>query len=339
MAFQTLSSILDLPTLPNLPDFEFRAPTHADIPALYDLLLAVERADDCELVTTLEDFTRQFDDPWSRPDTDALLAWTSDGQLAGYTRTFQNPQPEDEVRCFLVVQVHPVARDSQLDEVLLDWADARGRERLLAIVGDVSRVLRFGLPDNLMQRRAQLERRGYTVVRYFNRMERDLNEPIPAVQLSDGLTVRPFTPDLNDRVLAAFNEAFRDHWSFDAVTADEWQQFFIERTSFRPDLSAIVMDGEEVAGFSLNGMSPEENTRRGRSEGWVEELAVRRPWRKRGVATAMLYAAMHAFKAAGLKHAMLGVDTENLTGALRVYENAGFRPVKRYVQYQKVVEA
>jgi ribosomal protein S18 acetylase RimI-like enzyme len=48
---------------------------------------------------------------------------------------------------------------------------------------------------------------------------------------------------------------------------------------------------------------------------------------------------MHAFKAEGLKHAMLGVDTENLTGALHVYENAGFRPVKRYVQYQKVVEA
>jgi mycothiol synthase len=95
------------------------------------------------------------------------------------------------------------------------------------------------------------------------------------------------------------------------------------------------MSGNEVAGLSLNCISPEENARRGRSEGWIEELAVRRPWRKRGVATALLCASMHAFKAEGLQHAMLGVDTENLTGALRVYGRVGFKPVKRFLQFEK----
>ena len=85
-------------------------------------------------------------------------------------------------------------------------------------------------------------------------------------------------------------------------------------------------------------LSPEENARHGRSEGWIEELAVRRPWRKRGVATALLCASMHAFKAEGLQHAMLGVDTQNLSGALRVYENVGFKSIKRFTQFQKTVE-
>src|SRR5512143_2516346 len=95
------------------------------------------------------------------------------------------------------------------------------------------------------------------------------------------------------------------------------------------------MAGKEVAGFSMNGVSAERNARQGRSEGWIEELAVRRPWRRRGVATALLCASMHAFKAEGLQQAMLGVDTENLTGALRVYEHVGFKPVKRFIQFEK----
>jgi ribosomal protein S18 acetylase RimI-like enzyme len=158
------------------------------------------------------------------------------------------------------------------------------------------------------------------------------------VQLPADLALRVYTPELNDAVHAAFNEAFRDHWSFDPITAEDWQQFIIGRTNFRPDLTYVVMAGDEVAGFSINGVSPEENARHGRSEGWVEELAVRCPWRKRGVATALLCASMHAFKAEGLQHAMLGVDTENLSGALRVYERVGFKPIKRYIQFQKAVE-
>jgi mycothiol synthase len=184
-----------------------------------------------------------------------------------------------------------------------------------------------------------LERRGFGVVRYFYRMQRDLSEPIPAVQLPADLALRVYTPELRDAVHAAFNEAFRDHWSFDPITAEDWQQFFIGRSSFRPDLTYVVMDGDEVAGFSINGVSPEENARHGRSEGWIEELAVRRLWRKRGVATALLCASMHSFKAEGLQHAMLGVDTQNLSGALRVYEGVGFKPIKRYIQFEKRIES
>ena len=61
-------------------------------------------------------------------------------------------------------------------------------------------------------------------------------------------------------------------------------------------------------------------------------------WRKRGVATALLCATMHAFKAEGLQEALLGVDTQNLSGALRVYERVGFKPIKRFMQYEKAVE-
>ncbi len=345
MLTQVLSSAtLELPALPATFEFEFRALRRDDVPVLYEMLLAVEQADDRDLVQTLADLQREFDDPWSNAEVDSLAAFTLDGQLAGYARTFQNPQPENEVRCYLSVEVHPAQRANGLEDALLDWAEERGRQRVLLTAGGTARVLRFGILDSQTKQQAQLEQRGFSVVRYFYRMQRDLSEPIPAVQLPADLALRVYAPqaggpELSDAVHAAFNEAFRDHWSFDPVTAEDWQIFFIGRSSFRPDLTYVVMDGDEVAGLSINGISPEENARHGRSEGWVEELAVRRPWRKRGVATALLCASMHAFKAEGLQHAMLGVDTQNLSGALRVYEGVGFKPIKRYIQFEKRIES
>ncbi len=335
---QNSTSTLELPALPALPDYEWRAPRREDVPALFEMLLAVEQADDRDVVATLEDMQREFDDPWSQPETDALLALAPDGRPAGMARTFQNPQPEDEVRCYLWIEIHPAQRATELEDALLDWAEERGRQRLLAVPGDRSRVLRSGIQDTQTKRQVQLERRGFGSVRYFYRMQRDLSEPIPAVQLPNDLALRVYTPELSAATLRAFNEAFRDHWSFDPVSHEDWQMFFVGRSSFRPDLTYMVTDGAEVAGFSFNEISPEENARRGRSDGWVAELAVRRPWRKRGVATALLCATMHAFKAAGLQHAMLGVDTENLSGALRLYQRVGFKPVKRFIQFEKAVE-
>jgi mycothiol synthase len=339
MFTQTLSTTLVLPALPALPEFEFRALRRDDVPALYELLLSIEQVDERDLVQTLEDLQREFDDPWSNAEFDSLAAFALDGQIAGYTRTFQNPQPEAEVRCSIDVEVHPAQRASGLDDALFEWAEARASQRVCMVPGNRSRVIRSGAFDTQIQQQAQLARRGFGSVRYFYRMQRDLSEPIPAVQLPADLALHVYTPELSDALYAAFNEAFRDHWSFDPVTAEDWQIFFVGRSSFRPDLTYVVMNGDEVAGFSLNGISPEENARHGRSEGWVEVLAVRRPWRKRGVATALLCASMHAFKAEGLTHAMLGVDAENPTGALRVYESVGFKPIKRYIQFEKQSEA
>ena len=113
MLTQISLATLELPVLPALPEFEFRALRRDDVPALYELLLAVEQADDRDLVQTLEDLQREFDDPWSNAEVDSLAAFTPDGQLAGFARTFQNPQPEGEVRCFLMAEVHPSQRASR----------------------------------------------------------------------------------------------------------------------------------------------------------------------------------------------------------------------------------
>ena len=64
---------------------------------------------------------------------------------------------------------------------------------------------------------------------------------------------------------------------------------------------------------------------------------MRRPWRGRGLATALLVRGMIAFRAAGMDAASLGVDTENPTGAVGLYERVGFTVNRRFVRLRRVV--
>jgi len=335
MTAQLETTIQSLPAPLNWPEHIWRPMRREDVPAVHAMLLAVEKTDDRQIAGTLEDAVREFDDPWCNHETDSLLALAPGGQAIVFARTFQNPQPEEENRCFLWVEVHPDRRGRGLEAFMLDWAEARAHQRLIAADNDLPSVMRTGVQDNQVERIALLEARGYRRVRYFYRMRRDLHQPIPDKLLAEDLSLRTYSPELSRAVLDALNEAFRDHWSFETITDEDWQKFFIERSSFRPDLTFVVMDGDQVAGLSFNTISPEENARNGINEGWIAELAVRRPWRKRGVATALLCASMRAFKVEGLDFATLGVDTENLSGALRLYESVGFKPVKRFIQFEK----
>lgn len=327
-----------LPTPPALPEYTWRPLRREDVPSVFEMYLTISRADDWPgLVSTLADSETQFDDPWSDPTANSLAAFTSTGQAAALARTFMNPQFEGEARCYFDAEVHPAHRGRGLEDFVLEWAETRGRQRLQATPPGLSCRLLHGTVDSRTDHLARLERYGFAPVRYFYRMRRDLHEPIPEKPLLTGLTLRTFTPDMSPRLLDAFNEAFRDHWNFELVSEADWEMFFLKRTSFRPDLSFLAMDGDEIAGFSFNTISPEEIERDGRQEGEVAELAVRRPWRKRGVASALLCETMRAFKAEGLDYARLGVDAENPSGALGLYEGLGFKQVKRFIMFGKSV--
>ena len=329
------TSTLPLPL--GWPEYEWRPLRREDLPALHRMLLAADEADDTQTASTLHDLQTQFDDSWSEPETDSIVAMTRDGEMAALARTFMNPEPEEERRAYLMDQVHPEHRGDGLEEFVLGWAEARGRQRLTVLPSTLPRLLRSFYQDTLLDRIERLERRGYRPVRYFYRMKRDLRQPIPDRRVPDGVTLRTFSPELSRPVLDALNEAFRDHWGYEPVSEEDWQMFFLQRSSFRPDLTLVAMDGSEVAGLSFNTISPEENARHGIEEGWVAELAVRRAWRKRGVASALLCETMRAFKTEGLDYATLGVDTENPSGALGLYEGLGFAPVKRFIAFEKRV--
>jgi len=330
------------PTLLEQEKFLWESFTRDDIPDLYDLFQTVNRVDDNDYNETLADMEQQYKEPWSDPLTDARIIRTLQGKLAGFARIFANPQPEQENIGFLSSEIAPEARGQGLEEETLEWMEQRARERLAEIAEsagapELPRLLRAFLPQEQPERIALYNAHGYTHVRSFYKMERALREPIPDHALPEGLTLRTYGADVDDRLREADNEAFRDHWGHQEITTEEWRMFMIDVSDFRPDLTLVVMDGDEVAAFSVNRVKVEENERLGIRRGWIGSLGTRRPWRKRGLATFLLAESMRRFKAKGFDSVGLGVDAENLTGALALYERIGFRAVMTRLALQKKV--
>ena len=183
-----------------------------------------------------------------------------------------------------------------------------------------------------------LERAGYERVRYFFDMERRSLDDVPDVPLPDGLEIRPIRPDLYRRVWLADVEAFQDHWGgFDA--SDASLQAWIDSPEFDPSLWVVAFDGDEIAGGVINGIYPEENQALGVNRGWLDSVFTRRPWRRRGLARALIARSLVLLRERGMTSAVLGVDAENPSGALGLYESVGFEVAERYSAWRKPMEA
>jgi len=178
---------------------------------------------------------------------------------------------------------------------------------------------------------------GMVEVRQFWQMHRPLNEPIEEPGVVEGVVIRPYKrPDDNRPGVEAYNDSFIDHYDFRRESEAEWD-YKAGTPFFKPDLSRMAeIEGSngEIAGFCICAIFDQENKIKGRLEGWIALLGTRRAWRGRGLGRALLLHGLHSLKEAGMQTAVLGVDTESLTGADRLYKSVGFYLHERTMHYE-----
>ena len=179
-----------------------------------------------------------------------------------------------------------------------------------------------------------LHDREFAVTRTFLEQERDLTEPIPELPLPDRLEIRRCTADDARVIWLADCEASKDHWGFSEPSEDHFRSW-TEARRFQPERWMVAWDGARPAGWILNYVDEEENRKYGRKRGYTEDIAVAREWRRQGVARGLLARSLKLLRDEGMTVANLGVDSENLTGARRVYEGLGFRRIKDYRIWRK----
>jgi ribosomal protein S18 acetylase RimI-like enzyme len=161
-------------------------------------------------------------------------------------------------------------------------------------------------------------------------MQIDLDPASPpaAAPLPAGIVLRGVDSEADERlVFEAVDEAFRDHWGYVPKVFETWSAR-MKRHGFHPDLWLLARDGDEVAGALVGTIPPEMG-------GWINYVAVRRPWRRRGLGEAMLREVFRRYAARGSTPINLGVDATNPTGATRLYERAGMRVIREFVFYEK----
>ena len=331
------ASTIAVPGAPPIAGLTFRHYRDAsDLPRLIELMTAVEIADGTFEIVTAETLANlyanrnDFD-----PGRDLLLA-EIDGRLVAYSEQIRTVR--DGTRMYDTFGwVHPDHRRRGLGRAMLAYGEARQRGRAAAeeASGDTrSGQLGSWSSEAAVGNMALLEAAGYAPVRWFFEMLCSDLTDIPAVPLPDGLQLRPVTADrARDVVLADF-EAFKDHWgALDHTEADVRRILGDPETDM--SLWQVAWSGDEIAGSVQAVIYPTDNAAQGILRGWLDRVSVRRPWRRRGVARALMTAAMLELRRRGMESVALGVDAENATGALGLYESLGFRVHRRSAAYRK----
>jgi mycothiol synthase len=311
-----------------------------DLPALVALINEADAFDKLERSTTLEEMEHEMSFPTDSPETDCFLAWAGD-RLVGFSNMYVpkgDPQRDQEVAMWCWGVVHPEWRRRGLGRSLMEAAYRRGEEYL-----DEIKVPTVHFHSNTRDveedRRALFEGFGMKPVRYNVNLIRPMNGNLPPVSVPDGYRLRAFDPECDaEAAWRVDNAAFRDHWGH---TESKFEDFvhWMEEPHMRPELWLLAEEKAtgEIVGLGLNVIDPDWIEQTGRREGYLNTLAVLREHRKRGLGAALIDQSLHVLRDEGMEAVHLHADSENLTGAMRLYERAGFRVRKRYVSYRKTM--
>jgi GNAT superfamily N-acetyltransferase len=220
-----------------------------------------------------------------------------DGQPAGCG--FVDPWPDEFAPAHLVVV--PALRRRGVGSALL--AELGGR------------ALKAGRPElegevveSDLAAQEYLERRGYRVVGGEKVVALDLMalEPEPA-QVPPGVEIVALAdrPELAEALYAVGIEAAADiPGNAGDMSFEQWRAIELDRPTRRRDLLFVaVADGEPVGYVSMDDNG---------SDGYNGLTAVRRAWRRRGIATALKRTQIAAAKRAGFERLITGSEERNL---------------------------
>lgn len=307
--------------------------TTRDYPGLTAVLQEAAIADSIPWVPSEASVRNQYDNMAGfDPSRDGIVAEV-DGRIVALGAVIRSIRDGGTQFAFDCV-VDPAWRRRGIGGTILRWQEDRARTSLTEepALGSPSFM---SWPDETQAGAlALLAREGYAQVRFGFMMLRDLADPIPEIALPARLEIRPVREADHRRIFEAENEAFRDHWGH-----REQEEVDFVKTFSDPDIDTslwrIAWDGDEVAAVVGNWIFPEENETLGIQRGWLERISTRRPWRRRGVAKALIVSSFNAFRERGMTDAALGVDSENPSGALGLYERLGFRKHQTGIGHRK----
>jgi ribosomal protein S18 acetylase RimI-like enzyme len=264
------------------------------------------------------------------PAIDSRVVFDGHGALLG--AAFAATPPDGGFRADMLGGVDPAWRRRGLGSDLLDWQLRRGAEIHDTVAPDREWQLHFGVSADDTDSQRLYQRFDLSPGRFWFDMVAPTTG-VPDADAPDGVDIVDYVPGRETELYQAHEEAFADHWGHQDHGADGWLGQSVRSARFLPEPSRFALAGEAIAGYVLAYRSPVPG------RGYIGQVGVRRPWRRRGLAGAMLAQVLGALADAGFGTVSLGVDAHNPTGAVGVYERVGFTVESRGVTYLRALPA
>ncbi|MFW5745751.1 MAG: GNAT family N-acetyltransferase [Spirochaetota bacterium] len=320
-----------------LDNLHIRPADSADLDRAVDLFNRESTALNGTRDFNADDVRVEWSTPGFDPTHDTRIAVDDDGVARGYVEVWNTSRPF--VRPTAWFAMDPRVTDDGLALQLLSWARSRAETDLPKAPPDAMVTFATYAYEHDPAGRRRCESFGLYEARRYYRMEISLDDPIEEPRVPATYVVRAMSPGEERATYRAVFDAFADHFGvprdrdFDEGFA-RWKHDFLDDPKLDPELFLIaVTDAGGVAGVSMSVPWDGDD----RDTGWVEQLAVTREHRGRGVGRALLTATFRAMRAKRKRRAGLGVDATSLTGATRLYESCGMRPSRTTILYSLVL--
>lgn len=313
-----------------------RALTEADAEAFLEMANAANAADGADERLGEADYLDMLNYPLSVPDLDDFIGLFDGDRLAAMAWVARRTTAEPVHWMHGEGAVHPDYRGRGLGTRLVRW-----QQSLAPVVHEryfPGHALEFssGAMEGNAGARELLANEGFTPVRWFFEMVRPEGAPVEEPRLPDGLDLEMYSDAVSEELRLVNDEVFADHWRGTPTSREEWE-YWIGREKMRPENSLLLRDraSGEIAGYLVASFSDAEFQRTGVRDIHFNLIGTRRAHRKRGVASSLIAHALRIANAAGYRTASLGVDAENPSGALGLYQRHGFEREKAWVVYNK----
>jgi mycothiol synthase len=275
--------------------------------------------------------------PGADPAEDIRLVFAPNGELAGYVEVWTTANPP--VHPAIWERLDPVYEGVGIDTWMMRWAEQRALQALARVPAELRFAPRLNTYRQAEKVKKLFDDFGYRHTRSFYHMLIEMNAPLPEPEFPEGIILRTYNSATDaEAVYRAEMEAFRDHFGHVEEPFEDglkhWK-YRREHEGYDPTLFFLALDGDEIAGINFCRTHAQYDS----EMGWVGSLGVRRPWRRRGLGLALLRHSFNEFYRRGKRKVGLGVDSQNLTGALRIYENAGMHVVQAEDYYEKELRA
>jgi GNAT superfamily N-acetyltransferase len=309
----------------------------ADYRAMWAVIEGSKEADGLERTDTVGDIARNYQYLFNCDPYQDMLFAEIHGDVIGYSRVWWQQELEGTRLYPHFAFLLPAWRGIGIRRAMLRRNERRLRAIAAEQVPNGPCFFEAWAGDTETHWSSLLVREGYEAIRHGFEMVRPDLEDIPDLPLPRGIEVRPVETEQVDTIWEAAREAFRDHWG-----ETEWQEEWLEEwrgsPTWMPHLWQVAWDGDQVAGQVMNFINDAENQEYGRKRGYTEGISVRRPWRRQGLARALIARSFRVLRDQGMREAGLGVDAQNPNGALQLYKSMGFHTVKQHTTFRKPLD-
>ncbi len=286
---------------------------------------------------SLERLRNEYELPGFEINKSVHLVEDQQGTLVGRVEVWD--ETDLPVHPYILITVDPDLENQGIEDYLIGWAEERAQQVFDRLDPGLRVAIRAYINHKIDSAADALKSAGLEQIRNGFRMRIEMEQEPDTPVWTEGISLRPYNPEQDARaVYETDEEVFQDHFGFikedPEVGFERFMHHMAGDDSYDPSLWFLAVDeNKEIVAICLCRRYGAED----KEAGYVSSLGVKRPWRRQGIAQALLLEAFGEYYKRGKRKVDLGVDGESLTGATDLYKKVGMYVLRQYDTYEKVL--